>query len=233
MEEFYQQTFSLFQQGNCTEASRRAREGMERYKNTDLVPKFHFIAAQCVGRSGDIRRYKIALSEVVELYPKTEVAKSAAEIIVFIDKRELQLATTAKTDATTDKPGDQAKPSVIYNQPRGQHIFLAIVPKQSPLNQLKFNLVSFNVDNYIDLNLNVANRELTEFIELITVEPLTNQKEAMDYFQKATAEQGLMGNLSSSDYTLTVISRENLEILLKDKSVAEYLNFFKANYLKQ
>jgi outer membrane protein assembly factor BamD (BamD/ComL family) len=231
MEDFYQQTYSLFQQGNCGQASVKAKEGIEKYKDTDLVPKFLFIAAQCVGRTGDLRGYKSALSEVVKLYPESEVAKSAANIIVFIDKRELQLAATT-TDPTTNKTTDEVKVSALYKQPKGQHLFLAIVPKQSPLNQLKFNVVSFNVDYYIDLNLNVANRELTEFVELITVEPLKDRKEAMEYYQKAIEEQGIMGNLSPNDYTLTIISQENLEIFLKDKSVAEYLSFFRATYLK-
>ena len=39
MEDFYQQTFSYFQQGNCAQATQNARTGMERYKGTDLAPK--------------------------------------------------------------------------------------------------------------------------------------------------------------------------------------------------
>ena len=54
----------------------------------------------------------------------------------------------------------------------------------------------------------------------------------MEYYQKAIAETGLMGSLAPTDYTLTVISKENLDIFMKDKSVAEYLNFFRNNYLK-
>lgn len=231
MEDFYQQTYILFQNGKCSEASIRAKEGIERFKGTDLIPKFQFIAAQCIGKTGDLRSYKNALSSIVELYPKTEIAKTAAEIIVFIDKRELQLAAT-KTDTKTDKAKDESKPSTIYKQPKGEHLFLAIVPKKSALNQLKFNLVNFNVDNFIDLNLSVSNKELTEFVEVISVEPFKNQKQSMEYYQKIVAEQGIMGSLSSTDYTLTVISKENLDIFMKDKSVAEYLSFFRANYLK-
>ncbi len=231
MEDFYQQTFSYFQQGNCAQATQNARTGMERYKGTDLAPKFHFIVAQCVGRSGDIRAYKNILAEVVEAYPKTEISKQAADIIVFIDQRELQLASQT-IDRPTDRPEDIAKPSVLYQQPDGEHIFLAIIPKRSPLNQLRFNLVSFNAEYFINLNLQVGNRELTNFVELLTVEPFKNQKEAMEYYQKAMAEEGLMGIVPESDFTLTVISRKNLELFLQDKSVAEYLNFFRGNYLK-
>jgi tetratricopeptide (TPR) repeat protein len=232
-EDYYQQTFNLFTQGNCAQATQRAQQGIERYKGTDLVPKFQFIIAQCIGKGGDIRGYKIALAEIVEKYPKTEIAESAANIIAAIDQRELQLATLQPSDRVgTDRPTDASKPSVNYQQPQGEHLFIAIIPKTAPLNQLRFNLVSFNVDNYINLNLKVANRELTNFIELLTVESFKSRNEAMEYYQKATAEQDLMGNLLASDFTYIVISRPNLDLLLQDKSVSEYLNFFRANYLK-
>lgn len=232
-EEYYVLTYEQFKQGDCINASRRASDGLARYKDSDLSPKFQFIIAQCVGQSGDIRSYRIELGKVVELYPQTDVAKSASSILSLLDQRELQLASAQDGIAeVTGKPGDQAKPAAIYVKPEGEHLFIAIVPKKSPLNQLRFNLISFNVDYYINLNLNVSSKELTEFVELIIVEPFKEQKDVMEYYAKASAEQGLMGGLAETDYSFVVISRANLDILLKDKSVAGYLNFFRENYLK-
>ena len=232
-EDYYQKTYELFQQGNCAEATRRAYEGTTRYKDSDLSPKFQFIIAQCVGKSGNIREYKLELAKVIELYPQTDVAKSASSILALVESRELQLASAQDTDASsTAKPGTQATPAAIYSKPEGEHIFMAIVPKNAPLNQLRFNLVSFNVDNYINLNLNVTSRELTNFVEIIVVETFKTQAEAMQYFAKANTEQGLMGSVSPSDYSYAVISRSNLELLFDDKSVSAYLNFFRENYLK-
>ncbi len=228
---FYQQVLNLYSNGNFIEASRMAQTGLERYPGSDFEPLFLFIYAQGLGKSGEIRRYKDELSRVVDLFPKSEVAKSAKEIIAFLDKRELQLATGQLVE-TTERPDSATlvKPSVIYKQPEGKHLFLAIVPKTAPLNQLRFNIVSFNVEYYINLNLNVASKELSQHLNIISVDPLKDKDTAMEYFRKASAEQGLMGSLPETDYTLVVISESNFEILLKDKSVVDYLNFFRLNY---
>jgi hypothetical protein len=117
-----------------------------------------------------------------------------------------------------------------YVEPDGKHLFVAVIPKNSPINQLRFNMVSFNVDNFLNLNLSVNSKELTKHISLIVVEPLKNKDEAMEYYRKAVAEQGLMGTLQEKDYSLFVISEENFTIFMEDKSVVDYLNFFTNKY---
>jgi len=229
--EHYEETYRLFETGKYNEAKLRSVEGLELYKGSEHGPRYQFIIAQCTGKTGDIRQYKAELTKVLTQYPKTEVAKAASDIITYLGKIELQLATGQITDPfSTSETIDITESTVGYQEPDGQHLFIAVVPKGSPLNQLRFNMVSFNVDNYINLNLKVANRELNQHLDLITVEPFKDSEQAIDYFRKATAEQGLMGTLTEQDYTLLVISQSNLNLFLEDKSVVEYLKFFRANY---
>jgi len=231
-EEYYQNTFELYRQGQCNDATRMAREGLSRYADSDVAPMFQFIIAQCAGRSGNIRAYRAELNTVIEQYPQSEVAQSAATIITMLDQRELQLASAQPDEVGESQPADGVTAPVVgYSTPQGEHLFLAIVPKNSPINQLRFNLVSFNVDHYINLNLNVTSTELTDFVVLIQVESFKSRQEAMEYFMKVNAEQGLMGGLPEADYSYVVISRDNLEVFKGDKSVAGYLNFFRENYL--
>ncbi len=227
----YEETYELFRTGNCREATQRSKVGLELYKGFGNEPKYQFIIAQCAGKSGDIRTYKEELAKVVDQYPKADVAKTASDIIAYLDKIELQLATGQISDlfATTEEEVIPVS-KVGYVEPDGTHLFVAVVPKNSPLNQLRFNMVSFNVDNYLNLNLNVGNRELSQHLDIITVEPLKDKEQALDYYRKASAEQGLMGTLAEKDYSIFVISQDNFSIFLEDKSVVEYLNFFRANY---
>jgi tetratricopeptide (TPR) repeat protein len=232
-EEYYQNTFNLYQNGNCAQATQMAKDGLDKYPDSDIAPKFQYIIAQCTGQTGNIRAYRFELNRLIEQYPQSEVAQSATKVIAMLDQRELQLASASADDTTQIQPGkSDAVPEVGYKEPKGEHLFIAIVPVNSPINQLRFNMVSFNVDNFIDFNLNVTSSELTEFVVLIKVESFKDQQEAKDYFMKVSAEQGLMGSLSESDYSFALISRENLEIFQNDKSVAGYLNFFRENYLK-
>ncbi|HCX98804.1 MAG TPA: hypothetical protein DG754_01575 [Bacteroidales bacterium] len=232
-EAYYQNTFNLFSKGDFAQASKLATEGIEKYKGTDVESKLKFIKAQCMGSRGDISGYKIALTEIVDNYPNTEIAISATDIIRFIEQRELQLATVQKTPEGDSQVAEQEMSiSDIFVKPDGEHLFLALVPKGSPINQLRFNLVSFNVDNFIDANLTVSISELTDFVSVIAIEKFKNKDEAMEYYNAIGKEEGIMGAVKPEDYSLVVISRNNYNQFLKDKAIADYLGFFRANYLK-
>ncbi len=232
-EAFYQNTFTLFKQGDFAQASALASQGIEKYKGTDIESKLKFIKAQCLGSRGDISGYKIALNEIVDKYPNTEIATSAAGIIRFIEQRELQLATVQEPSQSDTQTAEQGTSlSFNFEKPEGEHLFLTIVPKASPLNQLRFNLVSFNVDNFINMNLTVGVRDLTEFVTLIAVEKFKNKDEAMEYYNAILKEEGIMGTVKREDYSFVAISRNNYNQFLKDKAIADYLSFFRANYLK-
>lgn len=231
-EEFYEATYALYKKGDCTQAKAKAAEGISKYEDASLQPKFQFIIAQCTGQTGSIRSYKNELLSIVEEYPEAEIAQKATEIIKAIEQRELQLATTDDVQTTqTDDSLDQQIVTVDYKEPKGEHLFLAIAPKGSSVNQLRFNLVSFNADNFINMNLSVGHRDLTDYVLIMTVDPFKDKEEAMEYYNKISQEDDIMGAIPESDYSFVVISRENFEVFMEDKSVTEYLTFFRNKYL--
>lgn len=229
--EFYETTFNLYKTGKYSQAIENARKGLTEYKGSANEPLYQFILALSIGKTTDFKSFKDELSLLVERYPKAPVASTAKEMITFIDQREVQFATTqevAKDGSTSTTTTETI--AVSYLQPVGEHVFVAVVPKKSAINQLKFNVVSFNVDNFLNLNLTVNNQELSQFFELITVESFKDMKESMTYYNQIINEEGLMGKLSPDEYSLFVISRQNFEKLKEEKSVVNYLNFFRLYY---
>lgn len=232
-EEYYNDTYALFRKGNYVNASRMAQEGIEKFAGTDYEPKFRFIYAQCIGAQGSISRYKVALAEIVELYPNTELSETALGIIQIVEQRELQLTTGYGTESTVMAEGeDEDIPGIDLAKPEGKHLLVVIIPKNSPMNQLRFNLVSFNVDYYIDLNLTVTPREFTDFAGIITVETFNDKEKAMEYYYAIEREEELMAPVKPGDYSFMVISSENYKRFMEDKTIADYINFFRNNYLK-
>jgi tetratricopeptide (TPR) repeat protein len=229
--DFYEATYNLYKTGRYREAIENAKKGLTDYKGSANEPRYQFILALSTGKTSDFKSFRNELNVVVELYPNAQVASTAKEMITFLDQREVQLASVQ--DVSTDKPTDKptvSEAAVLYNPPAGEHLFVAVVPKKSAINQLKFNVVSFNVDYFLNLNLTVNNQELSQFFELITAESFKDTKEAMEYYNQIVKEEGLMGKLPPEEYSLFVISRQNFEKLKQEKSVANYLNFFRTNY---
>jgi tetratricopeptide (TPR) repeat protein len=228
---FYEETYNLFKTGSFALAQQKAEEGIERFKGSELEPKLKLLRALCVGNTADLRTFRAILSEIVEQYPKTEVAESASNTLAFLRQRELLLATKqSEPTLAGDTVKTTTKPAVSYYPPGGKHLFVGLIPKKTNINQLKFNLVSFNVDYFINLDLSVSSQPFNDFFEMIKVEPLVDAREAMEYYRMASQKEGLFNPLKPNEYSVFVISDENFKLFMEDKSIADYLVFFRQNY---
>lgn len=230
--DFYQSAYSLYEQGNFNESLRKIDEGLVKYPNSKLEPQYNLLKAMCIGKTSDLRSFRNSLTDLTQKYPKTDVSERALGILEYIKRQELKLSTAQNVTDTTQQVDntDTQKILVEYKVPEGEQVFIALVPKKSNMNQLKFNLVSFNVDVFIDLDLDVNNQSFNEFYEIVKVGKFKNNQKAMEYFDAVTHKEGLFNPLKSDEYISFIISLENLDLFLQDKSVADYLKFFKANY---
>jgi tetratricopeptide (TPR) repeat protein len=230
--DFYKNAYDLYQNGDYINAIAKVDQGLIDFKDSKLIPQFSLLKSLCIGKTNDLRVFRASLNELVVKYPKTEVSETATNILAYIRKQELQLATVQVKDTATlvDTTKAVTNLSVAYKQPNGEHLFVVLVPKKINLNQLKFNLVSFNVDAFINIDLAVNNQPFNEFFELIRVEKFKDSKQAMDYYQAAIRKEGLFNPLKPDEYSMFVISAENYALFTIDKSLADYLKFFKAAY---
>lgn len=229
---FYQGAYDLYLNGNYAKSIEKVNEGLAKYPNSKLEPQFNLLKSLCIGKTSDLRSFRDALNEIVQKYPKTDVSERASGILEYIRRQELQLASgqTADTIKKVDTVKVVTKTIVEYKKSEGEQLFVILVPKKSNINQLKFNIVSFNVDAFINIDLNVSNQPFNEFFELIKVDRFKDEDIAMEYFDAVTHKEGIFSPLKPEDYSAFVISTENFTLFMEDKSLADYLKFFKSNY---
>jgi hypothetical protein len=228
---FYEKVYGLYNSGNHYEALNSINDGLIRFKGTQLEPKLTLLSALCYGKASDLRNFKVNLEKVTKDFPKTEEAKVAQDMITYLEQRELQLVAdqSANAGVATDTT-NQVASAVSYSKPTGEHMFVLLVPKKSNINQLKFNIVSFNVDYFIETDLQVNNQPLNDFVEIISVSGFKDENIAAKYFNLISKNDRVFNLVRKEDYQTFVISIENFALFINDKSVADYLNFFKSNY---
>ncbi len=226
----YEGAYKLYEQGNYTESIRKIDEALVKFPNSKLESQYHLLKAMCIGKTSDLRSFRNSLTEVSEKYPKTEVSERALGILEYIRRQELQLTTTDVANTTVDSANIAVKQLVEYKKPQGEHLVIILVPKKTNMNQLKFNIVSFNVDVFISLDLDVSSQPFNDFFELIKISGLKDSQQAMEYFDAVNHKEGLFNPLSPEDYSSFVISQENLALFVEDKSLADYIKFFNSNY---
>lgn len=229
-EEIYQKAYDFYSKGQHNDALYVLQSGMTKVKNTALEPKFLLLEALCQAKTNELRVFKSSLSNIANTFPKTDEARLAEAMLKQVEQRELQLVS-GQTDLDIAPPTTQTEmQSSIYSTTEGEHMFVMLVPKRSNINQTKFNIISFNVDEFIEADLNVTNQPFTDYIEMITCTGLKDKQTAIKYFKMISKEAKVFAGLKPTDYQMFVISIDNFARFLSDKSIPDYLNFFKANY---
>lgn len=227
-ETHYQNTYNLYSEGNYSKALACTTEGLDRFQNSKNAPKYMLIQAMCTGKISGTAEMKKMLSAIIDKFPQTEEQEQAALVMRTIEARELQIAS-GNFDYAQTQPDTSAQAS-IFAEPQGEHMLVVLIPKKMDINQFKFNMISFNVDFYIDADLNVTNQPFSDFVEIITVTGLKDSKMAMEYYNRVIANNSIFGELQKSDYQVFAISIENYAKFLEEKSIPNYLKFFKQNY---
>ena len=111
-----------------------------------------------------------------------------------------------------------------------EHLFALVLNKGINANQLMFNIINFNLDNFDELNLKVESTELNTNQDIITVISLKNKAESLNYYNRISSDNSIFKDVDREGVVKMVISRNNLDILKTDQSVNRYLKFFQEYY---
>ena len=66
---------------------------------------------------------------------------------------------------------------------------------------------------------------------MMVIKSMPNIREAMDYFSQVVANRSLYESLQTRSYRNFLISDENLEKLISDSNIGEYVEFFRNYYI--
>lgn len=227
-EKNYVAIYHLIQTNQYDEAQKMLEATITKYPDSNLLPKYELLLAICKGNGGNLGAYRNALLKVSTTYPKAEEGKQAADMVAALNKLELKLAqggTLVEEPAVADSIH-----KVSYVDSEGEQLVVAVISNKIDLNRVKFNLVSFNVDNYINNNLNVTTSQLNQSFNILAIDPLSNKSKALEYFSKVKAQPDIFLNATPEEFTFFIISKENYPLFIAEKDIQSYLNFFKQHY---
>lgn len=217
---YYSVTYDTYQNGNYSEVISRCGYAFENFPNDKLIPQFAYLRSLSIGRTQDAKTFRDNLYEIVSKYPATEVAENAKNIIAYLDKEKPAIKEEAEKEIAK---------KLYENDSLGIHYFVFSVPKQIQTNQLTFNIINFNLDNYDELNLKAETAELNNNRKLIVIKPFADKSSVMPYFNKID-QSDVFKDVNPAGIVSFVISEKNYQVLQTDKSVDRYLKFFGENY---
>ncbi len=250
-ENYYNKTYNFYKANNYINVINNCTNATKKYKNTKLLSKFSFLNALASGKLYGITELKKKLNEVIDKYPKTETGIRAKELFASIEKNELNpiLAKTniqntdegnrqdtTKKKIKTNIPKQKKDKENIYkiNKDKKQFNFVLLIDKNVDVNMLKFKLINFNIDYFLQEDYSTENKSFNKYFEIISIKTLKNIDEANEYYEIFYAkENSVLEGFKEVNYQYFIISIDNYITLLKEKSVREYLIFFKENFLNK
>jgi TolA-binding protein len=218
----YNRAYQAYNNYNFDKAIMSANQGLTEYPEHKLKPKFIFIRSLAKSKLLGIDTLRADLNILIKSFPKSEEAAAARDIIGMMDVQHPEIK--AKEEKTIAK--------AIYSIPAETdlHYYVEVLnPKKGNANQLIFNLINYNLDNYSQTNLTAKTEPLGASNQMVIVRQFKSKSEAMNYFHAVEKAPSVIKDVGES-LAKFVISEANFGIFKQDTNEEIYLNFFKENY---
>ena len=113
-----------------------------------------------------------------------------------------------------------------------QNFVIAVKDKGLSLRPLMRGFADFNRDEFRSWNLALQLKEVGDY-QLLVVKGIPALNESMSYFRRAITTRSLFEPLGQSTYRNFLITDVNLQTLIEENKVDEYITFFRSNYIQR
>jgi len=189
------------------------------FADNHLQDHFDMLAALSLGHTNTIDTFVVALKNVIENHPDSEVAPEAQRILDLIKKG----IKDAPEDVTSDIPYTHVFSS--------KFMFIAIIPNEDKkTNKYKVDVAKFNTINFSEKPFKVSNMFLGSENQLIIIKSMKDYKAATDYYKAFSLNKNNLGALNSKKYQYLLISPDNFILFYKNRDLKGYQIFFEENF---
>ncbi|MBS3770488.1 MAG: tetratricopeptide repeat protein [Bacteroidales bacterium] len=244
-EKLYSESLELYRNNQYGKVLDNCRKAKEQLEDSTYLARFDYLEALVIGQTRDIISFRNRLQSLVESYSETDVSGQAKDILSYLQKTELQQLNKKFAQnkpgsddgekSTPDTSGEdvstarEVEDSLYTFNKDGPYYFAIIAnPEKIDLDRLRFEVINFNLDYFLQKDYNTEISEFNEFYNIITVRKFEDYSTAKKYFDLLSKrEERVFSEVDSNEYRYFFISVKNYLTLLDKKSIIEYINFFK------
>lgn len=233
----YQRTYKYYQDGNVTRVRQYYRTFSQNYPLASLMPKFMFLNALTYVETGDVPGFTKALQDLLEKYPNADVSEVAGEMLkgVLRGRQLVQGNVQGMKWNMRFGVGEGGELSAadaartFSEETNTPYRMLLIYPAGSlDNNQLLFAVAAFNFSSFIVKQFDLSVTEEGP-ITMLMIDGFYNFEEIAHYYRMIYDKDGYAEALGR-DVTIVPISLDNYEVLMRGKTVEEYIDFFEEHF---
>lgn len=218
----YENMYEAYKANDCAKVMQMKADIDKQFPGNNMKPKIDLMNALCIGKSQNKEQFKKALQEVSATYKGMDVAKTADDYLEVMNREERKSTFIGKdTNAASLTEFDMDTETPFY-------YVLAVKNTKLDFNEFVAQYTALNDAYASESNLRVNAIMSNEGYQLITIREFPNYKAAYEYYKivKATNFKATKLNYTeaSPEY---IISTKNFRIVLKDKKVEKFAEFYK------
>ncbi len=248
----YARAYEDFQNFYYLRVIKTCNEGLLRYPESELRPRFLFLRALCIGRTKEVSQFKQSLDQLIAAKPTPEISKTVKAILKGLDEGAvpMQYSVLDMEQARQNRllrnwrmEGEQAVVAVknekkekivkpIYKfDAKEEHFFVLMFDrKDADPNRTLFNVSKYNSESYNSRVFKVDRLSLNKQKIMIMVKGLKDKEDALNYFNGIITSNKAFSGLENADYRNFVISNSNFNIFKKNEDIESYLDFYTQSY---
>lgn len=220
---FYENTYILYKEGKYNSVLDNCDKVLIDEKDHELAPKFALLRAMAIGNIADEAAFKKALVELNKTYPQSEEKNRADELIAYLNKTYTVLKQEEEK---------QIAKEIYFVKEDQEHLFmLALESGGTDINRIIFDIINFNLDNFVNTTFRTEGELLDDGLQIISVRSFENKTTASEYYRLINSNADVFKSIEGMEYSFFVISLDNFKTFKQNKSASTYLKFFEENYL--
>lgn len=227
LELYYEETYRKFLNGEYTTVIQRREDALKEFPENSLMPKFDLLKTLSIGRTASLGTFQSSLMDIVRIHPDDPVKDRAQEILDYIESLSEKKAEEIETALVKDSATLQ---KYNYN-PDTTHFIMVVFPIAG-MNAVEmqkkitdYNNKYFSLKAYSTTNLVLDNKN-----QVILIRNFFDKADAVAYSNDVYNNDEVYGNLSPDKYQHILISQINYAVLMKDRKMNEYLDFYNRFY---
>jgi hypothetical protein len=216
----YTAAYNMYKGGDYMGSLNASKNALAEFSKSALAHRFSLLKALNIDKISGRDSFRVALHEVVEKYKGTESAGTAQRLLDAIEGKK------------TDNPEVNIKAEFIYDA-KAEHFVIIYIPDASvKVTSGVGKLNEFNDIEYENKEFSISNTILPQSGQVILIRKFTSGADAMEYVNRYEEKNMPINIKLNTPSKIMAISAPNFAMLIKTPSMAEYQNFYTANYSK-
>lgn len=217
---FYDETYNAFNKNEYRQVIHNADIALSSYKDSELLAQFSLLRALAIGGLNGPEMLKNEMEKLVKEFPGHKISDYAKEIIehIYTSSPELKIADS------------RAMAEKLYETDNSApHFCVLSAEKDLNQNQINFDIVNFNLDNYNELDLSIQRESVSGKI-IYFIRSFPNRINCYKYMETLKKSNTVFRDIQHEKINIFMISEKNFNILMKDMDLGKYILFYENNY---